>query len=786
MLGARTKQVYSYGRRGRRIVSVSEERHRPRDENLGTDPWRDVPSPLPARQADPPSTFDMPNTPSPRPIRRPRHRKVMVSPVSSPSPPKARKLSSKANSPLPKLKTSRRPLSVQSPNVIKSPAFALTQAKKRAKVSGSKGTPLKQIHSPTVDVEIINLDDRGRRVSQEKRTLRPDVQANPFVSNQKRTPLSPFSHRHQDVIYISDSEDEAPAPKPAKRLKTYTKPLVISSDESEPEIISLPSPDASRSHGSTTQTNTYLDERLIVRSVISIPSTASTSSSIVHVAPRPDTLLTRPLPPRREVVIPPSPALARFRSIYSRAPPTSPPPPRSIPRKLTPIRYGRSNFPRPPSPPSPTTPTDLDLSVDFGELSISLPDSATYPPVAQPAHLLPLLDECGQDTPHEFSAFIDTFPYDPIVRSCFHSDEEMENVAFQKIGEASYSEVFGIGDVVLKIIPIRDEGMISSEHGLRVDTETPSPSDAKDVLKEMIVTSAMGEICDGFIKLIRTYVVRGKYPSLLLALWDEYNERKGSESIRPDSFTVSQIYAIIVLPNGGPDLEAYTFSNASKTGWRQACSIFWQTARALSQAEELVSFEHRDLHWGQILVKDIPSKPTSHKAGVTTMDHPSVGVKATIIDLGLARMDGGSDTTAIHWTPFDEEIFEGEGDYQFDVYRLMRKCNGGEWEKFNPLTNVLWLHYLALKLLNSKRLRPPTVRKNAAPVSNSGYPERECYECLKEMEKFLAARVKAIKKPPSQEGRRKTQASAKAVAAVIPQNATDVLDFGSTRRWVDP
>ena len=59
----------------------------------------------------------------------------------------------------------------------------------------------------------------------------------------------------------------------------------------------------------------------------------------------------------------------------------------------------------------------------------------------------------------------------------------------------------------------------------------------------------------------------------------------------PDTFKVSQVYAIIVLPNGGPDLEAYTFYNASRTGWRKASSLFWQVAKALAHAEELVSFE---------------------------------------------------------------------------------------------------------------------------------------------------------------------------------------------------
>jgi len=30
-----------------------------------------------------------------------------------------------------------------------------------------------------------------------------------------------------------------------------------------------------------------------------------------------------------------------------------------------------------------------------------------------------------------------------------------------------------------------------------------------------------------------------------------------------------------------------------------------------------------------------------------------------------------------------------KGDYQFDVYRIMRNYNGGAWEDFNPLTNVM-------------------------------------------------------------------------------------------------
>ena len=45
------------------------------------------------------------------------------------------------------------------------------------------------------------------------------------------------------------------------------------------------------------------------------------------------------------------------------------------------------------------------------------------------------------------------------------------------------------------------------------------------------------------------------------------------------------------------------------------------------------------------------------------MDDITHGVVATVIDLGLSRMDAGDggDGERVHWTPFEEEIFMGEG-----------------------------------------------------------------------------------------------------------------------------
>ena len=147
-----------------------------------------------------------------------------------------------------------------------------------------------------------------------------------------------------------------------------------------------------------------------------------------------------------------------------------------------------------------------------------------------------------------------------------------------------------------------------------------------------------------------------------------------------DTFSVSQTYAIIVLPNGGPDLETYLFPAGARaasksvgaTPWRQACSIFWQVTRTLANAEGLVNFEHRDLHWGQILVKPVQRSDDSESRSEKTrtrkvpMDDTTYGVRTTVIDLGLARMDSEEDGgrgVRVHWTPFDDEIFEGEGSY---------------------------------------------------------------------------------------------------------------------------
>ena len=118
MLGTRTKQVFSYGRRGHRIVSVSERHDKLHDENLTVSSGGDLPvTPLTKLNNSP----DRPLTPA----RRAR-RKIRVS--SLPSSPKAKAKHVRSptkqtqRSPSSKPPSSRQPLSVNSPNVPKSAA----------------------------------------------------------------------------------------------------------------------------------------------------------------------------------------------------------------------------------------------------------------------------------------------------------------------------------------------------------------------------------------------------------------------------------------------------------------------------------------------------------------------------------------------------------------------------------------------------------------------------------------------------------------------------------------
>ena len=123
----------------------------------------------------------------------------------------------------------------------------------------------------------------------------------------------------------------------------------------------------------------------------------------------------------------------------------------------------------------------------------------------------------------------------------------------------------------------------------------------------------------------------------------------------------------------------------------------------------------RDLHWGNVLVKTTKQKKGSFLLNGAAHSLETKGVLVRIIDYSLSRLEIGQTCIYIYFffiflffiflpphkyytflesqadehvlfspddltvscdISKDEELFMGQGDYQFDIYRLMRQENG--------------------------------------------------------------------------------------------------------------
>nr|XP_032819132.1 serine/threonine-protein kinase haspin isoform X4 [Petromyzon marinus] len=279
-----------------------------------------------------------------------------------------------------------------------------------------------------------------------------------------------------------------------------------------------------------------------------------------------------------------------------------------------------------------------------------------------------------------------------------------------KVGEGVYGEVFrmcsGRDKVsVFKVVPIEGSVLVNEE---------PQKS-FEEILPEIMICKQLSSLHEGehhqsenFIKLNGLRCLQGSYPDRLLEAWNEFHENKLSDNDCPNFFTDSQLFIVFEFEDGGTSLETYQFSSML-----QMVAVLYQVLVALAVAEEAICFEHRDLHWGNVLVKQTKKKKLSYRLFGQTFSMPTHGVQAKIIDYTLSRMehDGMIKFTNM---ALDEMLFQGQGDYQYDIYRMMRNENNNNWAAYAPHTNVLWLHYLAGKMLHGVNCRR---RRHVSPRS---------------------------------------------------------------------
>uniref|UniRef100_A0A8C8SAH9 Serine/threonine-protein kinase haspin n=1 Tax=Pelusios castaneus TaxID=367368 RepID=A0A8C8SAH9_9SAUR len=267
-----------------------------------------------------------------------------------------------------------------------------------------------------------------------------------------------------------------------------------------------------------------------------------------------------------------------------------------------------------------------------------------------------------------------------------------------KIGEGVFGEVFQTnserGTVALKIIPVEGTEKVNGE----------AQKSFGEILPEIIISKELSLLSQevenrtvGFIGLYSVHCVQGAYPEHLLKAWDKYHKLKGSENDRPDLFGEQQLFMVLEFEFGGSDLENMRKQlNSVAT----AKSLLHQITASLAVAEEELRFEHRDLHWGNILVKKTNLKELNYTLNGAIYTIPTKGIHVNIIDYTLSRLEKDGLTVFCDIST-DKELFQGRGDYQFDIYRQMKEENSNNWADYHSHSNVLWLHYLADKLLRA-------------------------------------------------------------------------------------
>ncbi|KAL3076425.1 hypothetical protein niasHT_039914 [Heterodera trifolii] len=242
---------------------------------------------------------------------------------------------------------------------------------------------------------------------------------------------------------------------------------------------------------------------------------------------------------------------------------------------------------------------------------------------------------------------------------------------------------------------------------------TPEKSDepmlvpANQVFNELVITTNVGiisPIARTFSLLVMAKVVQGEFPGPLSEEFKKFRAKdKDAQNPLPRENKAAN-FTLIGIRHCRAALDSYIKTKAKNEGERdsifhECVSIFKQVALSLAITEDVLAFEHSDLHTGNILVEQCP--PNEEIRFLYRGEQivvVSKGVRATIINFTLSRIKLQKEDAVFANEP-TPSLFKGKGDYQFEVYRMMKHAVGpNSWSKFFPVTNAYWMTYVGKKL----------------------------------------------------------------------------------------
>jgi serine/threonine-protein kinase haspin len=326
-----------------------------------------------------------------------------------------------------------------------------------------------------------------------------------------------------------------------------------------------------------------------------------------------------------------------------------------------------------------------------------------------------------------------------------------------KIAEASFGEVYRLSmlerisgfssndESVFKVIALKppDSKLPTDKRKLNAAAKKIDlMSKPGDVANEVRLLQRMSDV-PGFTNFREVRVIKGRPADPFIKAFKTFNvaqkARKKPLSEFPDpskkaSYADDQLWAVIEMQDAGTDLERLVESGECTSIW-YVWDVFWQVVLSLAKGEEGVEFEHRDLHLGNICVRQpLELDQQSSNIDIKRKLH-FTNLDTTIIDYTISRALMQDSSAAYKDLAFEPALFEGDSteEYQYDIYRYMRSAiflddphtnfprklplaaEERSWVQYHPITNLIWLHFVLYKLIEQlafpSAMKPPP-RKN--------------------------------------------------------------------------